>query len=115
MKGAGLPLSDQSRGCVHPGAVHKERSTTHRWLTDPGHCSASSLLNSFGGKKQCNEHMPLVNRDEDHFTFLATGSDPSLARVPSGKQGEALMSRILVVDTQRRPLMPCTPALARLL
>src|SRR5215831_18813349 len=44
-------------------------------------------------------------------------SVPSLARVPAtGKRERAsTMSRILVVDQERRPLMPTTPARARIL
>ena len=43
------------------------------------------------------------------------GSDPSLARVPKGKERTQTMSRIFVVDHERRPLMPTTPARARML
>ena len=70
-KGGGLvPLPDQSPGCWHSGAVHEKRSKTHLWLTDPGHSSASSRLNTPGGQSECRKHMPLVNRDEDHVTCL---------------------------------------------
>jgi len=55
-----------------------------------------------------------MNRGEENITVLGPGS--RMRRPLTGAcRKEPKMSRVLVVDTKLRPLMPCRPARARLL
>src|SRR5258708_35516474 len=57
---------------------------------------------------------PFHNRGEENITVLEPGFQDALPPY-RGLRKESKMSRVLVVDTHHRPLMPCRPARARLL
>src|SRR5215469_6399350 len=77
------------------------------------------MLNRRMGKQRKSyrgDGRPRTRRGKLHLAGQPA-SVPSLARVPAmGKRARTpMMSRILVVDQERRPLMPTTPARARIL
>ena len=68
-----------------------------------------------GFKTQCVGHVkPFHNRGEENITVLEPWFQDALPPY-RGLRKESKMSRVLVVDTHHRPLMPCRPARARLL
>src|SRR3989442_13179318 len=75
-------------------------------------------LNRSGGKDQCGCHLRNRQLSLARITLPAW---PTRQRRPitgvteKAKRRKDTMSRIFVVDQEHRPLMPCTPARARIL
>src|SRR6266567_6712047 len=67
-------------------------------------------------KASAEQRSPLLNQGEENITWQGTlPAIPHYRGSHTGKETTTSMSRILVVDQERRPLMPTTPARARIL
>src|SRR5437868_5837094 len=61
-----------------------ECQSTHLRLTDPGRCSASSVLNSSGGKDECIEHHAACEHGRGSLHLPGNGKRCLLRGLPKG-------------------------------